>query len=431
MKELLTSAESLCMFSLLLFISSRILGIKINLRLAVIFAFVMYCPLFAVGMIMDRAVFLCLYAIIQPLQLFAVKLSCKNGSFFQALGIYLLIYCIELILMITIDCIVQLSPLAYTYTEFAVWVFVFTACCVLCSNRKTNAFLRRTLSAIPYKIKVFTVISLVISASVTSLMVINPVLDEPTFWGIAMRLSLVFLALFLCSIFPVLLITALTNSHLKLQNEMYEKELQNQAEHYSMLARSNYELRRFRHDFKNIKIGITKCLSDGDGDSALKILQSNEDELNSSESISGYDSGNGIVDAILAEKQSRGVKSNTKVVFSGSAPASLAPVDLCVIFGNTVDNALEACERFPSELEKEIKVTSQCSSGFCFISISNPVIENVTIKNNAVKTTKHDSYFHGFGLYSLFQTAKKYDGQVALSCENNVFKTDIDLCLLK
>ncbi len=431
MKELLATIESFFLFGMVLLSSVKIMDKKLNVRLCLLLSALIYCPLLISGFIFPREIFLVIYAISHPFQILAAKFSCKNLKLISVLGEYMMIYCIELILMITVSCIVRLEGYAYTYTEFAVYLIMLAIACVCCFNTKVSSFIKSILSSVPPKIKIFTVISLVISSCVTSLMASNPLLDEFSLWGIAMRLSLIFLAVFLCSIFPVLLITTLTNSHLRHQNELFERALQAQAEHYSALARSNYELRRFRHDFKNIKIGLTKCLQDNDNDSALEILQNGENNLYSAADLAKYDSGNGIVDAILAEKQLHAEKINASIIFNGFVSQSLSPVDLCVIFGNTIDNALDACEKMPRELKKEITVLSQCNSGFCFISISNPVLENAVIKNNTLKTTKTDRSLHGYGLYSLQKTAKKYDGEVKLTCEDKIFKVDIDLCIAK
>lgn len=65
--------------------------------------------------------------------------------------------------------------------------------------------------------------------------------------------------------------------------------------------------------------------------------------------------------------------------------------------------------------------------GYLWIKIQNPVVENVEIRNNSISTTKEDKTLHGFGLYSLQQVVKKHNGELKLTCENNVFETSIEL----
>ena len=237
-----------------------------------------------------------------------------------------------------------------------------------------------------------------------------------------------FIAIFVFILAPIIIIIAVSNSYLKSQNERFQKDIEAQAKHYSDLAKANYELRRFKHDFGNMKIGLSQSLKEGDCAGALDMLNSAAiDMQRSSEDIVGFDTGNGIVDAILADKQSRAKINNTKIVFSGSVPPnSIAPTDLCIIFGNTLDNAIEACEKFFDDTEKIIFVTCRCNSGFVFIDITNPVAENVSIHGKNVETSKTDKASHGYGLYSLNKTVKKLDGEVKLFCENKIFKVEID-----
>lgn len=225
--------------------------------------------------------------------------------------------------------------------------------------------------------------------------------------------------------------TLLSNFYLKSQNENFKKDINVQAKHYSDLAKANYELRRFRHDFNNIKIGLEKALNDNDCRAALSIIENNNYDIqNAAYTILEFDTGNGIVDAILSDKQIKANKSNAKIVFAGSVPpASIAPDNLCVLFGNTIDNAIEACERIPGTTEKIISVSCKCSNGFAFISITNPVVEDVKVRGNNIETTKEDKTSHGYGLYSLNKIIKNLDGSLNLSCADRIFKVEIDISI--
>ncbi len=59
-----------------------------------------------------------------------------------------------------------------------------------------------------------------------------------------------------------------------------------------------------------------------------------------------------------------------------------------------------------------------------FLTISNPVAENIKIHNNTIQTTKQDKANHGFGIYSLQKIVDKYNGTLTLSYENELFKTE-------
>ena len=109
----------------------------------------------------------------------------------------------------------------------------------------------------------------------------------------------------------------------------------------------------------------------------------------------------------------------------------LTPVDLCIIFGNTLDNAIEACLKIDNDKVKSIYVTVKQNNDYIFVTFTNPTFENDEIKNNTIATSKDNHDIHGIGIYSIKQVLKKYDGHINLHCENNLFTTEIDFCISK
>ena len=423
--------ESMFYFISLLCISNKIMGHQIKRKFCFPYFVCLYATLIIVAYVFDYTAFLFAHAAIQFAQLVVVRLLSRKSKFLSFLGTYVLIYCINVVLTITVNCIFRLSHYGFSIVEGVFNLIIFTGCMICCFESNISSRIKQILFLLPTGIKFLTIISFAISAWLMSLLLSNPNLNENSTWNTTLRISLVLLSLFVCTTFPVLLITVLTNSHLKKQNEIFERELEAQANHYSALAKSNYELRRFRHDFSNIRIGITKSLNENDPQTALEMLTFGQNSLyQATDEIVPFDTGNGIVDAILSDKQSKAKVHNIAIHFSGSVPpAALSPVDLCVIFGNTVDNAIEACQKLPTDMEKTISISSICCNGYIFITIENPVAQTVTITNNFVSTTKENSNLHGFGLYSLNKTIKKYDGDLKLTSENNTFRVNMDMCL--
>jgi hypothetical protein len=224
---------------------------------------------------------------------------------------------------------------------------------------------------------------------------------------------------------------AASYSRVKVLNASYEQQIQIQADHYKKLADANTEVRRFRHDFKNIRFSIEKLLSEGKNEEALNLMQAFGDTLDAPKrQMLLFDTGNGIADALLTDKLRRAAADNTVVNFSGAIPQNaLLPTDLCVLLGNTLDNAIEACQKLPQDSVKAITVKCNCSSGFLFLSICNPIANEVTIMDNRIATTKKDTLLHGFGIQSMHNVAKKYDGSVELNADNGFFTVNIDLCV--
>ncbi len=226
--------------------------------------------------------------------------------------------------------------------------------------------------------------------------------------------------------FPILIANAIGKSFYNKRAKLFEEQIEVQAKHYEELAKTNFELRRFKHDYRNMLIGVETLIKDGDTASALQLLEKEGALLSSP--AQGFDTGNGIVDAILIEKQRKAESSNTTISFEGYIPTNkISPTDLCVIFGNTLDNAIEACEKMEADTQNIISVVCKSSGEFVFVNISNPTNEIPTMKNNHITSSKGDTVNHGFGLYSLKKSIKKYNGNVNFDYTDHRFSVDLEL----
>ncbi|MDR0310657.1 MAG: GHKL domain-containing protein, partial [Acidobacteriota bacterium] len=194
-----------------------------------------------------------------------------------------------------------------------------------------------------------------------------------------------------------------------------EEQVQAQVRHYERFLQANSELRKFKHDFDNILLGLIGHVQSGDQQGALRLIH----ELRPPTPCEHIEikTGNVAADALVADKRSQAGEQSVQILFNGIIPSDyISSLDLCVILGNALDNALEACEKLPAEEEKTISIQSDMRNGFLFLSVSNPVKEDVPIRNNMAATTKADKEKHGVGLISICWAMKKYDGKMTLSC---------------
>lgn len=431
MTTLLFIIESFLLYCSILLIANKILGKKIKILACLICCTFLYVPCILVGRYGNPVCFILVYALVQILQILSMKLTISNFKLSAIVGYYFFICCVHFMLNGIADCLLDRSKILFSYIEFALQLLLFFLIALVCFCNRLCFWVQQCLAVIPVKIKLLAAFSVMSDSLLISIILSNPLLDENTAWSMATRLSLVALTVLVCMMFPVLLMTTMTNFHLKIQNERFEHDIRAQSAHYLELAESNKTVHRFRHDFANIRIGLMKCLRDNNCRAAMHILEEEQKMLDEAikEKIA-FETGNGIVDAILADKQTKAKEHNIFIHFDGFVPSfAFSPVDLCVLFGNTLDNAVEACKKLPPDKEKIISVSSECAGGFVFVSVSNPVAEDVPIRNNMVNTTKSDRVLHGYGLSSLQKTAHKYDGYLTLSCKDRVFTVGIDLAL--
>ena len=135
---------------------------------------------------------------------------------------------------------------------------------------------------------------------------------------------------------------------------------------------------------------------------------------------------------MLSEKKSVADVDNIKIEFEGTFPSErIDSTDICVIFGNAVDNAIEACKKLEKQTDaKTIKIRSVLHNSLLHITIKNPVAEAPIIyDDNSIRSTKTDSEEHGIGLYSIKKTIEKYCGDFNIQCVNNIFLLSISLPL--
>ena len=138
------------------------------------------------------------------------------------------------------------------------------------------------------------------------------------------------------------------------------------------------------------------------------------------------------VDALMIDKDAIATKEGITFDFYGDFPQSgFDPIDLVAVFGNAIDNAIEALCETESNLPKEIIVSSKILNGNVYISFKNTLLKPVTIVNNHIATTKENPAIHGFGLYSIQKTAEKYDGFMTLQTDNDWFVCNVMMKLEK
>lgn len=140
--------------------------------------------------------------------------------------------------------------------------------------------------------------------------------------------------------------------------------------------------------------------------------------------------GNVMVDAMLNSKlsliQTRKIAVNVKAV----VPASLAiaEVDLCVIIGNLLDNAMEAALKLQKEEERFIRVFIGVLKGQLYLAVTNSSGGETKKTGRRYLSTK-DSKGHGFGLMRIDNIVNKYGGYLNRQNEEGVFVTEVMLPL--
>lgn len=221
-------------------------------------------------------------------------------------------------------------------------------------------------------------------------------------------------------LFAYLIINNLKKQHYKKLSNVLEDNIIKQAKHYEKTIKMYNDLRTFKHDYSNLKIGLNNLLETGQIDEAIKYLNSSDEKFKTNYQF--INTGNTIVDAIFSDKQSEIIQNNIKIEFNGIIPYdALEIADLCVVLGNSLDNAVEACAKIPENKEKIIKIEAKKNRELLLIQMKNPIHSKVNINNNTIKTTKENAEVHGIGFYSINNIVKKYDGFYEITSDDTHF----------
>jgi hypothetical protein len=108
------------------------------------------------------------------------------------------------------------------------------------------------------------------------------------------------------------------------------------------------------------------------------------------------------------------------------ANTKVHPIHLCVIFGNALQNALEAVEKLAPGMERWIQVRANQEQDRLAIQVTNLCPDRPEINNGHVKTTKRESG-HGMGLENVRTAAQRYHGWSGASWDNGIFSLNIEL----
>lgn len=207
---------------------------------------------------------------------------------------------------------------------------------------------------------------------------------------------------------------------------LYEKQkLELMRCHYLDIKEQNVKTRKMVHDFKNYINTLNIAYSEGKLELAKKI--NNQFQSYCSSIKLQFFSENEILDIILNEKYKIAQKENIqfKCVIEDLNISWIKEIDIITIFGNLLDNAIEACKSMEKEKNKFIELKLYKVHSMIVLSLKNSCNNTLKLHNNKIVSTKKEH--SGFGISNIKNTLKKYDGEFNISICNQ--QCNILICL--
>ena len=206
------------------------------------------------------------------------------------------------------------------------------------------------------------------------------------------------------------------------QNKLIHQQvsIQSQKEQVEAIIENEQRLHAYRHDL-NAHLNALYSLSQKKDIEGIKEYC--EKLLEHSKTLNNVViSGNTVVDGILGRKLEKcdelGIKLNLQV--SLLQKNKIADYELCIIFSNILNNAIEACEKGDT-----IDLVSYPYNEYLCIIEKNPTHRTLSIQDGTIQTTKSDKISHGHGLSNVKTVVNKYDGKMNIKDDNGVFSIEI------
>lgn len=192
--------------------------------------------------------------------------------------------------------------------------------------------------------------------------------------------------------------------------------------YYEAMEQQHFEIRRLKHDLAN-HIQVLSALPEDKKESYAR-------ELAGSTALSQSFAccGDSTVNAVLTVKKSIMERCHIHMETDIEIPRQLPydKTDICALYANALDNAMEACMKL-QETQRKISLKSKAGRGIFCLKINNPVPDNEAVPQRtsesllAFATAKPDKTNHGFGLKSIQEIVKRYQGHMEIKTEDGIF----------
>lgn len=194
-----------------------------------------------------------------------------------------------------------------------------------------------------------------------------------------------------------------------------------QSEHQEYLqSKENIEsLGRIAHDLKHQLTALRAQVDPEHAAAGFEQLEASVKEYSAQEHT-----GNPVLDVILTSKvktcAQHGITLTT--VADGKLLSSMSSMDIATLFGNALDNAIEATSKVTEPERRLIKLALHAHGRFTVIRVEN-YYESALQRDDQgdLRTTKSDDRAHGYGVKSIQHIAKLYNGNVSIKTNDHWF----------
>ena len=211
------------------------------------------------------------------------------------------------------------------------------------------------------------------------------------------------------------------------RDKMLHLKFQMLEDNYQSLLKAQKEKAALLHDIKNHMSALHDMIMEGQNHAALDYVQQICGEL--SRGQSRVWTNHPILDLILNRKLQDARRGSIRVELECDDMSGLIlqPADICALFSNILDNAIESNLRQDKPSSRWLYFSCKRQKRMAVIVLNNPVKIEISQKNGIPETEKTDKENHGYGIYSVQKVLDHYGGRMNFRTEDGCFKLTIGL----
>ncbi len=200
---------------------------------------------------------------------------------------------------------------------------------------------------------------------------------------------------------------------------LVQKQTEGQIAFYRELAERQQISNKTMHDLKNQMFALSEAMKT-DSDKTREIMESISGKIFAASpmTVTGIDAVDSLIFTKKQQMELHGIRYEQSVHIAPET--SFDPLDLCVLLGNLLDNAIEANEKVDPD-KRFVSLTITQQELWLSITITNAAAHAVKVNGKTIRTTKIQKELHGFGLSSVNEIAAKYQGNCTFRSTDHEF----------
>ncbi len=202
--------------------------------------------------------------------------------------------------------------------------------------------------------------------------------------------------------------------------KLVEYQTEQSEKHLNEVRSIHKEMRGYKHDFHHHLQTLKGQLEAGEVDRALAYIEQLDNQLMNVDTL--LKTGNVSLDAILSAKIAQAKAENIAVTVKANVPDALtiSDLELSIIIGNLLDNAIEACRTVTGE--RFIRIFISMKGSMLYFSMLNAAGEKMKKTGSLFAT--HKDGVHGFGLRRAEAILEEHGGWVKYNSEDGAFTSE-------